>query len=235
MSKRKAPPPQREVAPARPPPRPASGALKAAIVISVIAVVVVAGLFATGVIHRLVAGNLCTAYSGVDSDPAALGPGEPAALAPLPAQQPRSPEASYSLGLSSPSPSQPASGVHWDSISLHPSSGVSTSMFGLELVTTDRIVLGGGVAPASCGPTNVLTASAYGAPASGSWYAVLTYGANRTVASVYSGEVWESAAVGLTSSMQLVLVSGSTSYAGSGDTFSAYATGSASVSGSVVL
>jgi flagellin-like protein len=142
----------------------------------------------------------------------------------------------YSLGPSSPSASVPAAGVNWISITLNPTTGLTTGMFGLSLANLNSIGIGVGTAAvATCKAGAALTAANCGAPATGNWYAALSYLSNGTVANVYSGGAWTGPTVPVSAAMQLMFVSGATSYSGTGDQLSAFSTGSSSVSGSVSL
>lgn len=146
----------------------------------------------------------------------------------------------YELGLNEVS--QGGSGTTYTTtLSLTPTSGLTTSAFGL------RVTLPGGgssyptVAASGTGcsigaPTNV-PASCTGT-ATG-WYGVLVSQSSGYIVALYSGATagWTyvtGTTVALTGGYQLVLVSYG-QLAGSADTISAYSTGSSSVSGSTTL
>jgi len=142
----------------------------------------------------------------------------------------------YLLLMSSPSGSSPAAGVSWESIVIDPTSGLTTGIFGLNLTAVGGGAITIGTAPVTtCKAGATFSAANCGAPASGNWYSVLVYGTNDTVANVLSGSSWTGAAVTLNSAMELYLVSGATSYYGTGDVLAAYPTGSSIVSGSIAV
>jgi len=136
----------------------------------------------------------------------------------------------YSLGMSVPSPSNPAAGIYYETITLSPTSGLTTGLFGLALKSSSSASIAAGTATvANCKPGATYGTAACAAPASGAWYAVLYWQGNATVASVYSGGAW-TATVGVTSATYLTVVSAAT-LAGSQDTLNAVSIGSSSVSG----
>jgi thermopsin len=142
--------------------------------------------------------------------------------------------APYDLGMSTPTPSNPATNTYWEVIPLSPTAGLTTGMFGLSISSMGGLEQGtAGDAPSTCTAGATLSASSCGAPTtSGHWYVVLASVATGAVLSVYTG-TW-SQTVSVTSATELVLVS-YTTYAGMGDTLNAISTSSESVSGSVSL
>lgn len=136
----------------------------------------------------------------------------------------------YVLGMSAPTESNPASGVYYAAIALAPSAGLTTGMFGLDLLTASDVAIPGSSADVSCKVGASLSPTTCGAPPSGGWYAVLYSLASDTIANVYASGAWAGAPVTVTGAMGLIVVS-STSYAGTADTLQAFATGSATVSG----
>jgi len=140
----------------------------------------------------------------------------------------------YAVGMSNPSPSSPAAGVNWEAITLNPTSGLTTAMFNLAFANTNGIGIAVGAGPTTtCKATATLSSANCGAPASGAWYAALAWIGNNTVANVYSGGAWTGSTVVVTPAMEMVFVSGTTSYSGTSDILSATPAGSSSVSGSV--
>jgi len=139
-----------------------------------------------------------------------------------------------SIQMSNPTPSNPASGIYWEAITLNPTSGLTTSMFTFGFQTISKTGISVGTAPTTtCKATATFSATTCTAP-TGNWYTVLVYLSNTTVANVYSNGAWTGSTVSVTAGLQLVFVSGA-SYAGTGDLLSAIPASSQSVSGSVIF
>ena len=142
----------------------------------------------------------------------------------------------FDPGMSHPIASSPAAGVNWDTLSLDPTSGMTTGLFGFGLEASNGTNIQRGVALTStCAPGALLSATNCGAPLSPVWYVVLAFVTNQTVANVFFGFGWTGAIVPVTAAMVLVLVSGTTSFAGTGAQLIAMSTGLAIVNGSVTL
>ena len=108
--------------------------------------------------------------------------------------------------------------------------GLTTSLFALSVATSTGVpVPVGTAATANCKPANVYSSTNCGAP-TGSWYAVIYFLGNGTIANVYVNTAWSFATVGVGQSEALVVVGPST-FQNSGDVMSATGTGSSSVSG----
>jgi len=139
----------------------------------------------------------------------------------------------YSLGMSTPTPSNPAAGVYYETIAVSPTSGLTTGLFGLALKSSSGASIAAGTASSTttCKATAAYSTADCGAPASGTWYAVLYWQGNATIANVYSGGAWTGGTVGVTSALYLTVISGA-SLVGTQDTVNAVSLGSSSVSGS---
>jgi hypothetical protein len=142
-----------------------------------------------------------------------------------------------SLAMHNLGQSQPAPGVFEIEITVNPTEGLPTGVFGLEIRNSTDGVVPPGIHPLSCtassgGSFTAFTVGYCGAP-TGSWYAVLVFD-NTTVATVFDTGGWSGAEVTLTTLMEIYVISG-TSYHGVGDSLIAQGTGSSSISGSVVL
>jgi len=136
----------------------------------------------------------------------------------------------YTIGMSAPSPTNPAAGVYWNSITVSPQSGVTTGMFGLALASQSNLPIAVGTAPTTtCKSTAAFTSANCGAP-TGTWYAVLYGTVNNTVVNVWSGGSWTAGTIALTNAQTLVVVSGA-SLTGTLDVLSVFSTGSSTVSG----
>jgi flagellin-like protein len=138
----------------------------------------------------------------------------------------------YTLGMSSPTQSNPAAGIYYNAITISPQNGLTTGMFGLALKSPGGTSIAVGTAPAAC--KWVVAGTAFsstncGAP-TGTWYVVLYWLGNGSIANVYTSGGWSTPTFPVTNSEQLVVVSGAT-LAGTSDTLSAFSTGSSSVSG----
>jgi len=137
----------------------------------------------------------------------------------------------YTLGMSAPTQTSPAAGVYWNSIVISPQSGLTTGLFGLGLASSTNLPIAVGTTAALCVAGAAFTSANCGAPAAGTWYAVLYNIGTNNVVNVYSASAWTAATTAVTNSLTLVVVSGAT-LAGSLDVLSAFSTGSSSVSGS---
>ena len=139
----------------------------------------------------------------------------------------------YSLGMSSPTQTNPKAGVFWNSITISPQGGLTTGIFGLALSTSAGLSIAVGTAAATCKWTTGGTPfnqTNCGAPATGTWYAVLYWTGNGSTANVYTSAGWSTPTFPVTNSETMVVVSGAT-LAGTSDTLGAFSTGSSSVSG----
>ena len=137
----------------------------------------------------------------------------------------------YVLEMGAPASSTPATGFY-EVMSLSPTTGLSTTMFGLALKTGTGGSTGTiGTAPAACKWTAGGTAFVGNClvPATGTWYAALFWQGNGSTASVFTTAGW-STTFPVTSGMELAIVT-TTSLVGSSDFVNAYSTGSSSVSG----
>ncbi|HTP55319.1 MAG TPA: archaellin/type IV pilin N-terminal domain-containing protein [Thermoplasmata archaeon] len=139
----------------------------------------------------------------------------------------------YSVGMSTPSTSNPGTNTYWEIIPLSPTGGVTTAMFGLTVQKLSGVSIAASTPPATCKATNPITTTNCGAPAAAGWYIALAYQSNSTIISMYT-TAWSAATVALSSAMELLLVS-YTSYAATGDSLNVVSSGSSSVSGSVSL
>jgi len=139
----------------------------------------------------------------------------------------------YSLGMATPSTSNPSANAYWEVITLSPTGGVTTAMFGLSVAKLSGVTIAASTPPATCKATAQITSANCGAPAAAGWYIALAYQSNSTIISMYT-TAWSAATVALSSAMELLLVS-YTSYAATGDLLNAVSTGSSSVSGSIAL
>lgn len=152
----------------------------------------------------------------------------------------------YSLGMTATPGGATGTGANWfDSVTLSPTSGLTTSMFGLQIVAASGATLGLAAAVAGTGctlaasaPYTTYTTGATGCngPASG-WYGVLLTNSN-TIAATYTSAGWAYAGgvttIALNNGYSLTVIS-SAQLAGNGYTISAYSTSSSSVSGSGTL
>ncbi|HTP53713.1 MAG TPA: archaellin/type IV pilin N-terminal domain-containing protein [Thermoplasmata archaeon] len=149
----------------------------------------------------------------------------------------------YSLGMTSSGAT--GSGANWfDTLTLSPTSGLTTSMFGLSVVSpasvTVTLAAAAGGSGCTAGSAYATGATGCNGPASG-WYGVLVTSSN-TIAATYltSGGVgtWTYASgvttVALSNSYSFVVISAA-QLAGNDYTISAFSTGSSSVSGSGTL
>jgi flagellin-like protein len=123
----------------------------------------------------------------------------------------------YQLSFGSGTPGSHGT-AFYDNFTMVPTSGLTTGIFGLKITT-----------PAGS-PVAVETGTPFAAPTSG-WYAVIT-SASGGVLSTYTSTGWTVTSVTVSSSQTLVIVS-AVQLAGTGDSLSAFGTGSSSVSGSI--
>jgi len=146
----------------------------------------------------------------------------------------------YSLGMGTPSTSNPAANTYYEVIVLSPTGGVTTALFGLSVLKTSGTAITSiatASIPTNCKAGNAITVANCASPGAAGWYIALAYQGNSTIISTYAGgatPAWTAATVALSSAMELLLVS-YTSYAATGDTLNAVASSSSSVSGSVSL
>ncbi|HTW55249.1 MAG TPA: type IV pilin N-terminal domain-containing protein [Thermoplasmata archaeon] len=143
--------------------------------------------------------------------------------------------ASTPYSISFVSTSNTGSGTtYWDYMGITPTTGLTTSAFGMKVTQPGGTTLPLGAAPATC----VLTA----APSSttctgvaGDWYGVLMSATSSDPVALYSSAGWTYASgtttVALNNGYTLIVVT-ATSVAGSGDVISAFSSGTSSVSGS---
>ncbi len=141
----------------------------------------------------------------------------------------------YALGMANLGETVPAASTYWVTLALSPTSGLKTGLFGLTITDASSTSVPSAAPPSSCAVGAVFSVSHCAAAVadSSAWYAVLVYG-NGTVANVYGSGSWTGLSVAVTGADTLVVVSGA-SLSGIGDVLAAFATGSASVSGSVDL
>jgi flagellin-like protein len=140
----------------------------------------------------------------------------------------------YELGMSETSAT--GSGTAYTIIlAISPTSGLTTSLVGLKIVSVGGSTLTVGAAPAAC---KAYVAPSSCATVSSGWYVVLV-GSNGTVFATYGSAGWGGYATGTTAvalngGFQMWIESQS-QYAGVGNTISAFGTGTSSVSGSATL
>ena len=142
----------------------------------------------------------------------------------------------YQIGFGSGTPSQ-VSTTYFDTFSISTTSGLTTSLFGLKIVTATGSSVGG-QAPAACAANAKTLVSACTASAGATWYGVLE-NTNGTVAATFdptttSWTTYTGSPITVNSAYSVVIVSGA-QLAGSGDTLSAFGTSSSSVSGSATM
>ncbi len=142
----------------------------------------------------------------------------------------------YTLQMSNQGQSTPAAGTDFITLSINPTSGLTTGIFGLKAQNVVHSGIPAGTVNAACVQYATFTAAHCAAPAASTWYAVLVF-SNSTVASAWgSTSAWSGGTVALNAGMTLVVVTASTtSFSGIGDTLSAYGTGSSSVRGTETL
>ena len=138
----------------------------------------------------------------------------------------------YALEMTSPqSYTNPSAGVYYAFIYITPTTGLTTGMFGLSLEASNNLPTGTiGTAVAAC--KWVAGGTAYTvcvAPATGTWYGVLYWQGNGSVASVYTSGGWSN--TWPTTPAQELLIVSSASLQGSSDTMNAFSTGSSTVTG----
>jgi len=138
----------------------------------------------------------------------------------------------YTIGMSTPTESNPAAGVYYAVITISPQTGLTTGMFGLALKSASLTTIAVGATSVNCKfvSTGQSFATNCVAPASGAWYGVLYWIGNGSVANVFTGGAWTTPTFPVQNSESLVVVSGA-NLAGSSDTLNAFSTGSSSVSG----
>lgn len=145
----------------------------------------------------------------------------------------------FTLGMLAGNSSNPSPGLYFEAVKINPTTGLTTNLFGLRVVTPDASMLKVGVAPATCaapdsGALTAFTPKNCGASA-GVWYAVLVF-ENTTIQSTYdSSGHWTGSAAPLERSTAEIYLVSDEKIAGSGDTISAFGTGPAAVSGVAVL
>ncbi len=144
----------------------------------------------------------------------------------------------YQIGFGQGTPSQATvntTATYLDSFSVSTTSGLTTSLFGFKIVTATGTPVAGG-APVTCN-VNLAPIAGCGAPASG-WYAILE-GTNGAAVGIFNPvtTLWTTSAAGpvTVSSAYTVVIVSQTTLAGSGDTLSAFGTGSSSVSGQATM
>ncbi len=142
---------------------------------------------------------------------------------------------SYLLGMSEVGAAEPAADTYWVELALTPTSGLTTGVFGLEVTSASSTTVPGSTPSSSCTVGAVFEVSHCAAAVDDSdeWYGALVY-ANGTIANVFGSGGWTGPTVTVTGEDTVFIVSGA-DLDGIGDVLSAFATGSASVSGSVTL
>ncbi|MGB6501137.1 MAG: archaellin/type IV pilin N-terminal domain-containing protein [Thermoplasmata archaeon] len=146
----------------------------------------------------------------------------------------------YELGMQPGQAGTGGSGTTWtDVISLSPTSGLTTSLFGMKVITPSATTYPT-VAAAGCTPiTSGTVAPSSCTGVAGDWYAALTSPSTGYIVALYSGAsgAWSYASgstVALTNGYQLWIITGA-QVTGNSYTLSAYSTGTSSVSGSTLL
>jgi len=139
----------------------------------------------------------------------------------------------YQLGIA-----ETGGATNYVYLSLAPTSGLTTSAFGLTIVSPSSVTQATVASPAGC-KANIAWATTTCTTTAGGWYGVLVM-SNGTIAATYGGAsaAWTYATgtstIAVTGAYSLNVVSASTYY-GSQDVISAFGTGSSSVSGSATL
>ena len=139
----------------------------------------------------------------------------------------------YQIGFGSGTPNSPHAGTFYDNFTMSSTSGLTTSIFGLKIITATGSPVVGGTVATTCvalGPVDQATCPG---PASG-WYAVIADTSGNVVSTFSPTSNTWSASVTVSSSQTLVIVSAGI-LAGSGDSLTAFGTGSSSVSGSITM
>jgi flagellin-like protein len=146
----------------------------------------------------------------------------------------------YQLEMT-PSSSGGSTPNYYDIIALEPTSGLTTSAFGLK-VTTPSSVSFASQAPAGCATitSGIVLPSSCTGPATTGYFAALVAPATGYIVALWSGTSpgWTYASgstVALNNGYTLWVFSGSTQVAGASYQLSAYSTGASSVSGSTFL
>ena len=144
----------------------------------------------------------------------------------------------YQIGFGSGTPSQVTT-TYFDTFSISTTSGLTTSLFGLKIVTATGSSVGG-QAPATCtaDAKTVVSACTTTTTPAGTWYGILE-NTNGTVAATFNPTTtawttYTGSPITVNSAYSVVVVSNA-QLAGSGDTLSAFGTSSSSVSGSATL
>ena len=144
----------------------------------------------------------------------------------------------YQIGFGQGTPSQQGTAtapVYLDTFSVSTTSGLTTSLFGLKITSPTGTPIGGET-PAGCAAVGdaVTACTATGT----GWFVVLENTSGDTAAVFNSTTnnwvVPVTGAVTVSSALSVVVVSGS-QYAGTGNTLSAFGTGSSSVSGTATM
>ena len=151
----------------------------------------------------------------------------------------------YSLGMTAQPGGATGSGANWfDTLALSPSSGLTTSMFGLSITSPSSsiVALASAAGGSGCTPGSAYATGSTGCngPTAG-WYGVLLTSGN-VIAATYltsgGAGAWAYASgtttIAVSSSYTLVVISAA-QLAGNDYTITAYSTGSSSVSGSGTL
>lgn len=133
------------------------------------------------------------------------------------------------------STSQSGSGsTYWDYMGITPTTGLTTSLFGMKVSLVGGGTLATGAVPATCVFTSAPTATIC-TGVSSAWYGVLMSATSSTPVAMYSSAGWTypsgTTTVSLNNGYTLIVVTAA-SVAGSGDLLSAFSSGTSSVSGS---
>jgi flagellin-like protein len=146
--------------------------------------------------------------------------------------------ASTPYSISYVSTSNTGSGsTYWDYMGITPTTGLTTSAFGMKITQPGGGTLPLGAAPGTCVFTSAPTSTICTGVA-GDWYGVLMSATSSTPAAIYSSAGWTYptgvTTVSLNNGYTLIVIT-STAVAGGGDTINAFSTGTSSVSGSGAL
>jgi hypothetical protein len=145
----------------------------------------------------------------------------------------------YELGMEVLVPSSPRAGLYDLELGLAPTPGLTTAMFGLELMNASTAAtLPLGAAPGSCASPSGGTRSAFNStncgPSASGWYAVLVEPGGWIGSVFQAPAAWSSAPLPLTNAMHLYLAS-ATNLSATEDVLDAAGTLSYSVSGAAWL
>jgi hypothetical protein len=143
--------------------------------------------------------------------------------------------AAYSLAMVPEGQSAPGAGTYYVTLAIDPTSGLTTSLFGMAITNATDVGISAGAVPSSCDLYATLSFAncAKATAASQAWYVVLV-ATNNTIANAYGSAGWTSPSIALNAGLTMVVITGAT-VSGIGCTLEAYGTGPSLVSGSTVL